>query len=100
MCVHEVFMYLKAATVLLLIIVIFPATGFAAGTVSLEEIMSRLSFPQALLNEIQGEFAATSSAVSDVTCMGNRLGKQWQNLGGERIGPYECTFANKRLIIR
>lgn len=74
----------------------------AGGSVVLSELLQdsevREVSPEFTEN-INSELAKAQRPATGIFCTANRLGRQWENLGGERIGPYRCNVGGRTLEI-
>jgi hypothetical protein len=74
----------------------------AGGSVALNDLLksSATRQPSAQFTQsVQLGLDQAKVTATDVICSANRLGRQWTNLGGERIGPYQCKIGDRTLEI-
>jgi len=68
----------------------------AEGSVSLDDITSLVRQSKKLAQQFNAELQTSGQNVS---CMGLRLGRQYGDLAGARVPPFDCTFANHKTLI-
>jgi hypothetical protein len=94
---------LKSALRLTLAAAAFMALGITAawapGSIPLAEVMEQPKDNAKLIDEINTELKKQSLDPEKVICIGARFGRQWENLGGARAIPYNCTVGNRTLDI-
>jgi hypothetical protein len=72
----------------------------AGGSVAFEELLPSFNRAPKLKAEISSELVKQNLSAADVICDAVRLGRQWEQLGGARIGPYECQIGTQNLSVR
>lgn len=82
------------------IVLVGAVPAIAGGSVALDEIMPILARSSKLEEEVKAELLAQNQSSADVSCSAVRLGRQWDGLGGARVGPYECDFRTRRLTVK
>jgi hypothetical protein len=70
------------------------------GSLPLNEIKPLIEQSETLKQEVEHRLATTKASADSVICVGKRFPRQWHKLGGARVSPYRCEFADKWLIIR
>src|SRR5438132_1702561 len=89
----EIIMRLRIVGLALLFATV-PATAFDTrtlgqwGSITLDELMPRLSKSKKLTMEIKRTLAESSKTEEQINCIGQRFPGTWQALGGERVAPY------------
>lgn len=91
----------SAATIAVvsLVDIAWPRAAHAGGSVQLDDVMPVFARSARLAAEVQAELSSQQRTPAQVVCTAVRLGRQWEALGGTRIGPYECDFGTRRLTV-
>jgi hypothetical protein len=91
---------LRRAFLLTAIFIAQPAS--AGGSVALSELLqnsdSRQISPE-FIETVRSALARANLSATEVFCTAERLGRQWESLGGQRIGPYLCNLRGRTLEI-
>ena len=77
----------------------YVGSAYAGGSVQLDELKPVFSRSLQLSVEVDKELASKNMEAGSITCSAVRLGRQWEHLGGARVGPYECDFGDRKLTV-
>lgn len=75
-------------------------SAIAGGSISYDEVLALTKAEPKLGAEINAELSSKNLPESSIACTSTRLGRQWQKLGGARIGPYSCRIGDRTVEIR
>jgi len=80
---------------------IMASPAVAGGSIGLNEVVSQLAGQSTeLMKEISKSLAASNKRISELDCVGLRLGRHWEHLGATRIPPFSCEIGGKVLSIK
>jgi hypothetical protein len=71
----------------------------AGGSISLTDVLAAAKGEPNLAEEVAKSLEASKTGEDDVVCSATRLGRHFDNLGGQRIAPYECEIGDRVLEI-
>lgn len=73
-------------------------TALAGGTLGLDEIMPLIRQSKKLSQEVNAALKNTKQKPNQITCVGVRLGRQFQPLDAYRVAPFDCRFAPNQFL--
>lgn len=92
----------KMIIVIFCLAMIFAATksANAGGSVGFDEVVQNLAgqSPE-LMAEVHIRLSNENLKISDIVCVGLRLGRHWVHLGGLRIPTFRCAIGAQTLTI-
>lgn len=77
---------------------LFSQTALAGGTLGLDEIMPLIRQSKKLTQEINTALQNTGQKPDQITCVGVRLGRQFQPLDAYRVAPFDCRFSPNKFL--
>jgi hypothetical protein len=83
---------------LALVSCLFSQTALAGGTLGLGEIMPLIRQSKKLTQEVNTALQNTGQKPDQITCVGVRLGRQFQPLDAYRVAPFDCRFAPNKFL--
>ncbi|BAZ18148.1 hypothetical protein NIES4071_100310 [Calothrix sp. NIES-4071] len=72
--------------------------ALAGGSLSFTEILPLVNQSKKLQKEINQTLLETGKKPSDITCVGERLGKRFAPLDAFRVAPFRCQFKNDKYL--
>jgi hypothetical protein len=69
------------------------------GSVESDQVLQLAGQSRKLMKEIADALHQTGVTLSGLSWTGSRLGRQWKNLGGERVVPYSSIVGTRSLTI-
>ncbi len=77
-----------------------PTPGLSGGgSVPLTEVLELAKPYPNLVLQVRLQLVRANLKREQVICTGRRFGTQWTQLGGARLGPYECAIGKQRLLV-
>lgn len=73
-------------------------TAFASGTLGLDEIMPLIGQSKKLTQEVNSALQNTGQKPEQITCLGIRLGKDFEPIDAYRVAPFDCRFAPNKFL--
>jgi hypothetical protein len=70
------------------------------GSLFLSDIMPLIEKASKLKGEVADALTKAGQKADDVICSGARFPGSWEQLGGERVSPYECEIGGRTLTIK
>lgn len=77
---------------------LFSQAALAGGTLGLDEIMPVIRQSKKLTQEVNTALQNTGQKPDQITCVGVRLGRQFQPLDAYRVAPFDCRFAPNKFL--
>jgi len=77
----------------------FAAEPSGGGSLPLADVIERMKRYPNLVQQIKLELVRVGLKREAVVCSGQRFGREWKMLGGERTLPYRCELGRRRLAI-
>lgn len=89
----------SAAAACIATVISFGTPAAAGGSITLKDVLAAAKSANGLEEEVSKSLEESKTGEGDVVCSATRLGRHFDQLGGERIAPYECDIGGRTLEV-
>ena len=77
---------------------LLPQSALASGTLGLDEIRPLIRQSKKLTQEVNSALQNTGQKPEQVSCLGVRVGRDFEPVDAYRVAPFDCHFASNKFL--